>query len=99
MINVLLALLGVLYKGAGSLVGQVLISLGIGYVTYSGLDVSLDWLKSQIAGSFAAFPPEVLQILSALKVGSGLSVILSALAARMALDGVTSGSVRKMVQK
>lgn len=99
MINLLLAFLGILARGAGTLVGQVLISLGIGYVTYSGLDVSLDWLKSQIAASFAAFPPEVLQILSALKVGSGLSVILSALAARMALDGVTSGSVRKMVQK
>lgn len=99
MLNFLFAGLGMLYKGAGSLVGQVLISLGIGYATYSGLDVSLDWLKGQIIDSFASFPVEALQILSALKVGQGLSVIFGALAGRMAVDGITNGTVRRMVQR
>ena len=34
------ALIGGLVSAAGSLVGRVLVSLGIGYVVFSGLDVS-----------------------------------------------------------
>lgn len=99
MANLLLVLVGFFQNAIGTFVGKVLISLGIGYVTYSGLDTSLDWLRGQIAANFSALPSEVLQILSALKVGSGLSILLSALAARMFLDGVSGGSITKMVNK
>lgn len=93
------AILGALIQGAGTLVGRVLLSLGIGYVTYTGLDTSLDWLKVQIQTSFNALPPEAIQILSALKVGAGISVLISALSARLVLNGLTSGSIKKMVIK
>jgi hypothetical protein len=95
----LYALLGALIQGAGSLVGRVLISLGIGYVTFTGLDTSLGWLKTQIAGSFAGLDAQTLAVLSSLRLGSGLSVLLSALSARMVLNGLTGGTIRKMVQK
>lgn len=93
------ALLGGLIQAAGSLVGSVLISLGIGYVAYTGLDTSLDWLRSQIAASFTGFPAQSLAVLSALQVGSGLSVLMSALVARLVIDGLTSGTMKKMVLK
>lgn len=91
------ALIGGLIQAAGTLVGKVLISLGIGYVTYTGLDTSLDWIKSQIALSVGGLPAQTVSVLGAAQVGSALSVVLSAIAARMLLDGLTGGTIKKMV--
>lgn len=93
------ALLGGLIDIAGTLVGRILISLGIGYVTYTGLDTSLSWLRTQIVASFSGMDAQTLAVLSSLKVASGLSVLLSALSARLVLNGMTGGAIRKMVQK
>jgi len=93
------ALLGGLIQAAGSLVGSVLISLGIGYVAYQGLDTSLTWLSSQIAGSTSGLGAQAMAVLSALQAGSGLAVLTSALAARLVVDGLTSGVMKKMVLK
>lgn len=96
----LYSLLGGLIQAAGTIVGRVLISLGIGYATYSGLDTSLTWLRDQIAGSFSGFASQSLSVLSALNVGSGLSVLLSALAVRLLLEGMSAGgAITRMVQK
>lgn len=92
-------LLGGLVSSAGTIVGKVLVSLGFGYVTYSGLSVGLGWLRDQVVSGFVGMPPEPLQVLSALKVGSGLNVLLSALSVRLLLNGLTSDTVKKMVLK
>ncbi|CAH0354786.1 DUF2523 domain-containing protein [Aquabacterium sp. CECT 9606] len=93
------ALVGALVSAVGTIVGRVLVSLGIAYVTYQGLNASLEWLKSQVASNMGSLPSEALQVLSALQVGAGLSVILSAFAARLVLSGLTSDSLKKMVLK
>ena len=93
------ALLGALIQGAGTLVGRVLISLGIGYVAYQGMDNSLGWLRTQIAASVGGLPSQALATLGALKVGSALSVLLSAMSARLVLRGLTGGVIKKMVLK
>jgi len=95
----LAALLGGLINSAGTIVGKVLISLGIGYVTYTGLSESLDWLQTQLSSSFSGLPPEALQVLSALKVGQALAIILSAMAGRLVLNGLNSSGLKKMVLK
>lgn len=97
---VLYAFLGVLIQAAGTLVGKVLISLGVGYVTYTALNTSLDWLRTQIAASFSGFGSQTLAVLSALNVGSGLAILLSALSVRLLLDGMSAGgTIKKMVLK
>jgi hypothetical protein len=93
------ALVGALIQAAGTLVGKVLISLGIGYVTFQGIDTSMSWLKQQIAAQWAGLPADILQVASTLKLGVGVSIILSAFAARLVLDGLTGGTLKKMVIK
>jgi len=93
------SLVGGLVQAAGTLVGRVLISLGIGYVAYQGLDTSLAWMRTQVAASVGGLPAQALAVLGALQVGSGVSVLISALSARMVLNGMTGGTIKKMVQK
>lgn len=92
-------IMGALLRVAGSLVGQVLLALGLTVVTYSGMDTALDWLKSQAVSSFHGLPAEVLGLLGLMKVGSSISIVFSAMLARMAVQGVVNGSFKKWVLK
>jgi len=99
MPHLIALLLGGLVSSAGTIVGKVLLSLGFGYVTYTGLSIGLTWVRDQVVLGFAGMPPEPLQVLSALKVGSGLNVLLSALSVKLLLNGLTSDTLKKMVLK
>lgn len=93
------SLIGGLIQAAGTLVGRVLISLGIGYVSFTGVDASLAWLRQMIAAQWSGLPAQTMAVASALQLGSGVSVVLSAIAARLVLEGMTSGVIKRMVLK
>ncbi len=93
----LAALLGGLISATGSIVGRVLISLGIGFVAYSGISVAMSSMQAQVWSGIAGLPPEVVGLLGVMKVGTALNIIFSAWAARMVLRGLTSGVMRRMV--
>jgi len=85
---------------APTLVGQVLIGLGISWVTYQGMDVSLDYLKNQFLGYATGAPASVLGLFSLLKVGTDVSMIASALAVRMTISGLQAGgSISNWIKK
>lgn len=91
------AILGALIQGASTLVGRILISLGIGFVTYSGLDAAVDWAFDQVVSNIQGLPADVLQLLGVLQVDTAITMISSAYTARLALAGLSGGSIRKMV--
>jgi len=93
------SLVGALVQAAGTIVGRVLLSLGIGYVSYTGIDTSLVWLRQAIAAQWGGLPAQTLSVMSAVQLGSGVSVLLSAVAARLVLEGLTSGALKRMVLK
>lgn len=90
----LAALGGMLINVAGSLVGQVLISLGISVVTYTGVSTVLDVLKANTLSAFSGLPAELVGLLAYLKVGVSMSIITSAVAVRLTLSGM-SGAVKR----
>lgn len=92
------ALVGGFIQAAGTMVGRVMIALGFTYITYSGLDSSFGWIKNQIAAEFGGLPAQALAVLSAARVGSAVAVVMSAIAARMVLNGLVDGA-RKLVVK
>lgn len=94
-----MALLGGLIQIAGSLAGQVLIALGIGVVTYTGLDASIEFLKSGFVTAAMGLPPQVVGMLSLMKVGSCVSMVISAITIKMTLAGLTSGTMKAWVKK
>lgn len=92
------ALLGGLVNIAGTLAGRVMIALGISVVTYTGISTSLEFLRSQVFTSFNGLPAELLGILALLKVGSSISIMMSAITVRMTLQGLTGDTMRQWVK-
>ena len=79
----------------GSIVGRVLVALGMAVITYTGINASLEALKTQAIQSFTSLPPEVF----VMKVGVAISIVTSAIAARLLLDGLTSDTFKRFVLK
>jgi hypothetical protein len=90
---------GMLLSITGSLVGRVLLSLGIAVITYGGVDVTLTWLKGQAVAAFSGLPAEMVALMAYMKIGSCISMIFSAIVVRQTLNGISSGSFKKWVLK
>ena len=90
---------GMLINLVGTLVGRVLVALGLSLVTYTGVTASLDAIKSQAISSFGALPPEMMAIIGMMKVGVCISIVTSAITARLVLNGLTGGTFKRMVHK
>lgn len=96
------AIVGFLAQACVSLVGRVLVALGIGFVSFTGISIMLDGMKSlflQYVAGAGTLPWNVVGILGVLKVGTSMNMILTTLAIRASLAGLSGGSMRKMVQK
>lgn len=93
------AILGGLVQAAGTIVGKVLLSLGIGYATFSGVDVLLTWVSGQFMDGMSGLPVATVQIAGLLKIGVCVSMLLSAVSTRLVLAGLTSGSLTRFVMK
>lgn len=88
---------GMLLNLVGSLVGRVLLALGLGVVTYTGMSASIDLLKGQAVAAFTGLPAEVLGMLSVMRVGQCISIVTSAILARMVVNGVSGDTFKKWV--
>jgi len=93
------ALLGGLVMATGSIVGRVLIALGVGFVVYTGVDVAVEQFRTQALSNIGALPAGMVGLAGTMKIGTGLNIIFSAIVARLALNGLTSGALKRMVWK
>lgn len=92
------ALLGALAGAIGHFVGRVLISLGLGFVAYQGVDASITWAKAQVVSHLQALPSDALAMLGVMKVGTCVSILCSALVVRVTIAGIVGGA-RKLAPK
>ena len=89
---------GLLIGLVGGLVGRVLASLGIAFISYYGVSEALDFLKNLVAQNLHNLPPDVLAILGVLQVGRALTILFSCMFANMVMNGITGGaSLKKMI--
>jgi hypothetical protein len=93
------ALWGALVPMLGTMVGRVLVSLGIGYVSYTGIDATMGWAKAQFLSGMSGLPSQAIGLASTMKVGVCVSMLLSALVARLVLQGLTGGTITKMMAR
>jgi len=93
------SLLGALIQAAGTIAGRVLISLGIGFVSFQGIDASILWAKSMVIANISSAGANTIAAASAMKIGTCISILTSALTARLMLNGLTGGTLKKLVYK
>lgn len=90
---------GMLINLVGTIAGRALIALGIGVATYTGVGASLDFLKGQAVSAFGGLPADMLSIIGIMKVGVCISIITSAITARLLLNGLTGDTFKRWVHK
>jgi len=96
------ALLGGLLSALGSIVGRVLVSLGLGLVVYTGLDTAITWFGSEIfarLNTAGGLSSTAMALLGVLQIGTCVNILLSALSVRLIVRGMTSGTVKRWVHK
>ncbi|WP_374676444.1 DUF2523 family protein [Ideonella sp.] len=93
------ALIGALIDIAGTLVGKVLVSLGIGYAVFSGVDASIAWARDYTLASISGMGSVAVGIAATMKIGVFVSMVSSAFVVRLTLLGLQGGTIRRMVQK
>lgn len=84
---------------AGSLVGRALVALGIGVATYTGVSVTLNFFKSGAIAALLSLPPELVGVLALMKVGSCVSMVMSAIVMRLTLQGMTGDTMKSWIKK
>lgn len=92
------SLIGALASAMGSFVGRAVLALGIGTVTYTGISVSLNAMKSNLIGSVNSLPVDVLNLMGYLWVDKALTIIFSAVSISLSMK-LISGGIKKMVIK
>ncbi len=82
-------------KIASSLVGRVLLALGLGVITHIGFNSLMDLMTTEIIDNFQGITADMAGLLIQLQVDKAMSVILSAYAVRWAIRAAM-GATRKL---
>lgn len=96
---ILLALGSMLLQLVGSMAGRALIGLGIGVVTYSGINATIEWVKQEAINGLLGLGPEVVGLLGMLKVGVAINIVFSAMVARALINGISGDTFKRWVLK
>lgn len=72
----------------GTLAGRVLLSLGIGWISYAGVAAALEGVRSKIEALWAT-PSDVLNIMYMGGMGTAVAILLSAFTIRAAFYGIS----------
>lgn len=93
------SLLGGLVSAAGSLAGRVLIALGVGFVSYTGVSAVIAYLVNQVHTSANSLPAAMLAAMGLMQFDVVVGILAAAATARLALNGLASGTIKRMVFK
>jgi hypothetical protein len=91
-------LIAALALAMGSFAGRLLIALGIGFVTYKGIDVGVAALKQSVISGVQSQSADIVGLLGFLWVDKALTVVFSAFTVALSMKAI-GGSVKKMVAK
>jgi len=85
-------LIGALVMAMGSLVGRVLVALGLGFVSYLGFDALVSSITSQIGGLMGGFSSSSLAAWGGFfQLDKHVSMVLSAITVKIAMKALGDG--------
>ena len=93
------SLLGGLIQASGTLVGRVLLSMGIGYMAFTGIGAMMDAIQTTVLGSISGQGAVVASLAGVLQIGTCINIMMSAITIKLSLAGLTSGTITRMIQR
>lgn len=72
-----------------TLVGRVMLTLGMSMVTFTGMSVVMDTLTQRAVSAWGALPASVVQLAGLAGLGEALSIIMGAIATRILIWQLT----------
>lgn len=93
------ALIGALAAAAVSIVGRILIGLGVGFVTFYGISTLGGWVNQQMQGAVNSLPADVMSFLGFMYVDKAITMIFSAWVAALAMRMGGSDTITAMILK
>lgn len=91
-------LLGGLAAAMGTLAGRALLALGIGFVSYQGIDLGVQSLAQNVISSFQGLPAQLVRFLAFMWIDKAITVLISAVTVALSFK-VMGGTIKKMVFK
>jgi hypothetical protein len=94
------SILGALLSLMGSLIGRALLALGLGFIEFKGISLLLTKVTDyagQALGGFAG--SNMVAWAGFFQIDVHVSIILSAIGVKMALNSLNGSTIRKLVQK
>lgn len=79
----------------GPIIARVLTALGLGVVTYTGIEFALDQFKDHISNSWSGLPYNVASILGMAGFDSAMTIIISAVVSAYGIL-VVNGAIKKI---
>lgn len=93
-------LLGGLIRIAGSVVGRVLLALGFGFVEYTGISMLIDSAKASATSLISDVGTSMIaEWAGFFRIDQHLSIVLSAIGVKVALNALGGASAKRLVQK
>lgn len=93
------AIVGALIVVIESLVGRVILALGMGAVTYVGLNATLDVFKGHFSSAMGGAGATIAGMCGVLQLDAVMSIFTAAVLAKLVIAGASSGTVKKLVMK
>jgi Protein of unknown function (DUF2523) len=85
---------------ASTLVGRVLLAMGLGFVEFAGIDTLLSTVKTAATSAFDGLGASgLLEWAGFFRIDIHLSIILSAIGVKVALNALGGSRVRRLVSK
>lgn len=91
-------LIGALGSAMGYFAGRAFIALGLGFVSYKGIDLAIGKLKDSAIAGLQGIPADALVLVGYLWIDKALSVIFSAVVIALSMKAL-DGTVKRMVAK
>lgn len=94
-------LLSGLLSLAGTLVGRVLLALGLGFVEYQGIKTLMDTVTGRLTDSLTGLSefPLMLAWAGFFRIDVHISLVASAIGVKMVFMGLQGNTVRKLIHK
>lgn len=95
------SLIGGLIQASMSMVGRVLVGLGVGVVSFGGVSLLVTEAKTRAFSYLdqASAVAQIAQFMGILQIGTCLNILFSALMIRLVLQGLQGDTIKKWVTK